>query len=148
MAASRAASATLPRARARRASRKPRSTREEYERDLREAEVARAFFAGDRGPDGAADHLAIAYALRARGEDGRAVPHFEAALADPAIRADLVRGDLCRGNLYAAAATALKASRGGSGEEQARLRALALQWLAADLGAWRAGLAAGDESRS
>ena len=89
---------------------------------------AAALLAGDRAPEGADDHLALAWSLYQRKEFPRSAESFERAVADAALRADLDRVGLYNGACAAALASAALA-----GDVAAHWRRRAFEWLAADL---------------
>jgi serine/threonine protein kinase/Flp pilus assembly protein TadD len=87
---------------------------------------------GERQPKGPGDHLALGRFLYGRKDYPRAAQHFTRALADPARRTEL---------LYDAACSAALASAALEGQEAARWRGRALEWLGEDLRRRRAILA-------
>ena len=87
-----------------------------------------SLLAGERAPEGAADHLLFGYAFYDKKDFVRSAQSFATALEDESIR-----GDLNRGNLYNGGCAAALASAGREGEEAAQWRERALEWLADDL---------------
>ncbi|MBX3471183.1 MAG: hypothetical protein KF878_30315, partial [Planctomycetes bacterium] len=91
-------------------------------------DAARALF-GDAPPQGPVDALLVGSALLRQGRPRAALPHFEAALAD-----DALRGDLDRGVLYQAACAAARAAAEVTEEDAHQtLVERALEWLEEDL---------------